>query len=86
MYGIKRALMSQSIICAIIIMISSCGGSGAHTGEIDLDAIGKQVMLLHENVQKEIAESPETPGGLEKVVPKTINHHDGVFYRICQRD
>jgi hypothetical protein len=52
-----------------ILVLTACS---APKQEIELDAIGKQLVLLDENLRKEISMSPENERGQVKVVPRNI--------------
>ncbi len=57
----------------MMLTISSCNGPGESGNGIDMDAIEKQLLLLHENTGKVIAGSPMTSRGQARLVPRTIN-------------
>ncbi len=58
------------------VILSSCGNTQTEKKEIDLEAIGNQVSLLDDNVQKEIQADPVDSNDKIKLVPRTI-HEDG---------
>lgn len=51
------------------VAMFSCGNSGGVSDSVNLEAIGQQLLLLDDNTQKAIADSP----GSEIVVPRTFN-------------
>jgi len=77
-HGTMQVFISGSILFAMLVMAASCGGGSTATEEIDLEVIENQVLLLDENVQKEIEREPKDSTGKVKVVPRTINE-DGTL-------
>ena len=67
----KILMMIPALI--LFLLINSCSGPVESTGMIDLETIEQQLMLLDENVQKEIAQSPLEENSAPKAVPRTIN-------------
>ncbi len=57
----------------LFLLINSCSGPVDNTGMIDLETIEEQLLLLDENVQKEIAKSLMEENGAPIAVPRTIN-------------
>lgn len=53
----------------LFISLFSCGSQGAQEDLIDLDAIGQQLLLLHDNTEQIISDSNEK----DLVCPRTIN-------------
>jgi unsaturated chondroitin disaccharide hydrolase len=52
------------IFLSLIVLSMSCKGPAGKAGEVDLDAIAKQVLLLHENVQREVPRTINEDGSL----------------------
>lgn len=57
----------------LFLLINSCSGPVESTGMIDLETIEQQLLLLDDNVQKEIAQSLQEENSVPKAVPRTIN-------------
>ena len=57
----------------LFLLINSCSGPVESTGMIDLETIEQQLLLLDDNVQKEIAQSLQEENSAPKAVPRTIN-------------
>ena len=45
------------LLASLFVSLTSCGNPGSGPGQIDLDAIGKQLQLLHKNTEQIIAET-----------------------------
>jgi hypothetical protein len=59
-----------SVLLAFLsFVITSCVYSGSQADEISIDAIGKQLLLLHQNTEQIVADS----AGSELVSPRTID-------------
>lgn len=78
--GILQTSRIRMIIPAFTLLLAaySCSGPAEKPTIIDLESIGQQLLLLDENVQKELAEAPLDQNGREKAVPRTI-HDDGTL-------
>ncbi len=57
------------LLASLIVVLSSCGNPAGNSSEFNIDSVGEQLILLDNNTQKVIAESP----GREFIVPRTIN-------------
>ncbi len=62
-------LISVLLLSFLSFVIISCGNSGSQSGEISIDAIGNQLLLLHQNTEQIVIDSV----GSELVSPRTIN-------------
>ncbi|MFO7670490.1 MAG: hypothetical protein R6W31_12595 [Bacteroidales bacterium] len=61
--------LSVLLFTFLSYVITSCGNSGSQAGEISIDAIGNQLLLLNQNTEQIVADSV----GSELVSPRTIN-------------
>jgi unsaturated chondroitin disaccharide hydrolase len=77
------AIIISSIILSLFLF--SCGGPTDKAAKIDIDAIGQQLLILDDNVQKDIANTPLDGRGAEKIVPRTIND-DGSLSVVAGHD
>lgn len=62
-------LLNLFLLLTLIMSFSSCGNALDSSADFDLDAIGQQLLLLHQETQQSRAES--TDG--EQLCPRTIN-------------
>jgi len=69
----------------LFLLINSCSGPAENTGMIDLETIEQQLLLLDENVQKEIAQSLQDENAVPKAIPRTINK-DGSLHVVPTGD
>ena len=67
------------------LFLISCGGPSGSKAKIDMEAIGEQLFILDDNVQKDIANNPLDERGEEKIVPRTIND-DGSLRVVAGHD
>jgi len=79
----KPSVIISSIMLSLFIF--SCGGPSGNSTKIDIEEIGQQLLVLDDNVQKEIAKSPLDARGEEKIVPRTIND-DGSLRVVAGHD
>jgi hypothetical protein len=61
------------IVITLSLLLQACNQPAAKVNPISLDDIAAQLQLLDENVIRVRAEDPYTPGGEERVMPRTIN-------------
>ncbi len=61
--------LSLLFLASLFVVLTSCGNSGSRPGKVDLEAIGQQLHLLHNNTEQIIADSK----GAQLVCPRTIN-------------
>jgi unsaturated chondroitin disaccharide hydrolase len=70
--GIKRVFKSGSILVTVVAVTTSCGRNSTATEEIDLNAIGSQLTLLDENVQKMLVTGTAADEG-SGIVPRSVS-------------
>jgi unsaturated chondroitin disaccharide hydrolase len=73
------------IVFGIAIVLTSCKGPESARNEIDIESIGSQLELLHQNVQKAVSEAQTSEDGTEIIVPRTINE-DGSLSVVAGAD
>ncbi|RLD75694.1 MAG: glucuronyl hydrolase [Bacteroidetes bacterium] len=61
--------LSVLLVVSVMLAFTSCTNSVSEPGEVDLEAVGQQLQLLHQNTEKIITEAD----GSELVCPRTIN-------------
>ena len=65
-------IMKRTKPFSLLVLSFILGACSGPENGIDLDAIGKQLLLLDEHTMQELATDPETPGGAVKLMPRTI--------------
>ncbi len=87
--GKLRAFISGSLLLTLLAVTTSCGGPGRATEEIDLDAIGSQLAMLDENVQKSLAADPMADSGAgegnPKIFPRSVSR-EGTLVMVPRGD
>jgi unsaturated chondroitin disaccharide hydrolase len=83
------SLKCKPIIIISSIMLSlclfSCSGPSDSSTKISIEEIGQQLLILDDNLQKDIALTPMDSRGEEKIVPRTIND-DGSLSVVAGHD
>ncbi len=79
----KPIIIISSIILSLFLF--SCSGPSDSTTKISIEEIGQQLLILDDNVQKDIALTPMDSRGEEKIIPRTIND-DGSLSVVAGHD
>ena len=79
----KPAVLIFSVLLSLFLF--SCNEPSANPTKISIEEIGQQLLILDDNVQKDIALTPLDSRGEEKIVPRTIND-DGSLRVVAGHD
>ena len=79
----KPTIIISSIILSLFLF--SCSGPSDSSAKISIEEIGQQLLILENNVQKDIANTPLDSRGEEKFFPRTIND-DGSLSVVAGHD